>query len=171
MFQIEIDGARAKLFVDAMRELPRDLQREIADAVKKGATAVAQTARQLLRKKKGPPASRPGDPPALDTGVLARSIRTRKARRDGSAYRIFAAQPYALFLEKGTETGGVRRTPRKRERIAMGIARRTVRFGGVERTKPRPFLTTALAERQADTTDFIAEAVARALDLAGKRAQ
>lgn len=154
---IGYDGEEANELVKALRRLPAALRKNIAAAVKEGASIVADDARELLRKttargrryKVGPltvvlrgeqnDGSKPGGPPAQQSGELRRSIRVKRARRDGLAYAI-ETEAYALFLEEG----------------ASGPGRR--------RLEPRPFLSTALENNRAFLEAYIAEHVARAVD-------
>jgi hypothetical protein len=153
---IGYDGEEANALIKALRALPADLRKGIALAVRDGARAVADDARDLLsrtrakgkRYKVGPltaivvgganASSRPGEPPAQQSGELRRSLRVVKQRRDGLAYRV-ETEFYALFLEGGASGPGARRLER------------------------RPFLSVALEQRRDLIESLIAEQVARAL--------
>ncbi len=81
-------------------------------------------------------ASAPGQPPASETGTLARSIGVR-AFASGEGVRVTDSVFYALFLQAGAHGGGRLGRVGNKRRGKAGI--------GTARTlEPRPFLTTAL---------------------------
>jgi hypothetical protein len=153
---IGYEGEAAAALVNLLRVLPNELRKNIALAVRDGARAVAEDARDLLsrtrakgrRYKVGPltaiivgganASSRPGEPPAQQSGELRRSLRVVKHRRDGLAYRI-ETEFYALFLEGGASGPGARRLDR------------------------RPFLSVALEQRRDMIEAILAEQIERAL--------
>ncbi|HYE49586.1 MAG TPA: HK97 gp10 family phage protein [Azospirillaceae bacterium] len=124
---ITVDTGEAERVLAALSKLPRAVRRQVGDAVRQSAQDVAREARAILRsgRAKGEP-SAPGHAPARQSGVLARSIRVRRSRRDGLAYSV-ASEFYGRFLEIGAERGAK---------------------GG--RLDPRPFLTLA-RDRRAET--------------------
>ena len=103
-------------------------------------------ARQYLRGKFA--ASAPGQPPASVTGTLKRSGRVRPFKSgDGVAVRFNAF--YAAMLEGGARGGG----PGKRFRARRG------KPGLARVLRPRPFLSTAMAERRASIDRRVKAAV------------
>lgn len=119
---------------------------------------VAATARQLVRSgsrsglKYGPrAASAPGEPPASRTGQLARSIKV-KVGRSGESVSVRDTAFYALFLEGGAKGGGKEGTRNKKGRAAT---RRVL--------EPRPFLSTALRQDEADISVRLYDALANGI--------
>ncbi len=98
-FELDISGAsrgilRVADFPDLAREPIRRVLKDVAEAVRADAAASISRAGR----------SRPGQPPAMDSGALLRSLRTRLARsrkRDERAYAI-APEFYGFMLESGT---------------------------------------------------------------------
>jgi len=98
-FELDISAAsrgilRVADFSDLAREPIRAVLKEVAEAVRADASASISRAGR----------SRPGSPPASDSGALLRSLRTRLARsrkRDERAYAI-APEFYGFMLESGT---------------------------------------------------------------------
>jgi phage gpG-like protein len=134
--RINVDTSEAEAVARVIKHLPRDLKRELTVALRKSATAVARKTRRLLRSQRRG-RSRPGQPPARQTGALARSIRTKKSR-SGLSYSITASVFYATVLEAGAEGAG---------------------RGRANRIEPRPFLTAALEDLEAENKERIAKAV------------
>ena len=126
--EIEIDDREARVVIAALRKIPRAMTRPLWAALRTSAQDVAGDTRRLLRGRRG--TSRPGEPPARRTGLLARSIRTRRGR--DFSYQILTRPDafHGRFLETGT------------------AERRTRRRGRRGRLEPRPFLTAALAARR-----------------------
>jgi hypothetical protein len=102
-------------------------------------------------KRGGYQASSPGAAPVSVTGTLAKSIKVLPFKSgEGVAVRDRAF--YALFLEKGAKGGG---------RIQRG-GKRVCGKGGIGQSRvllPRPFLDTALDQRQASIAARIKAAV------------
>lgn len=98
-FELDISGAsrgilRVADFPDLAREPIRRVLKDVAEAVRADAAASISRAGR----------SRPGQPPAMDSGALLHSLRTRLARsrkRDERAYAI-APEFYGFMLESGT---------------------------------------------------------------------
>jgi hypothetical protein len=126
---------------------------------------VAATARMLLRSKAGGgrvygrhQASAPGEPPALLSGKLARSIVVRMFK-SGEGVAIRSREFYALFLEKGAKGGGNVRggakftlKSRLKKRLkGEGVLRQTASSKRLSTRvlEPRPFLDVALDRNQA----------------------
>ena len=86
-------------------------------------------------------ASLPGQPPATATGNLLRSISV-KVFRDGEGVAIRDSAPEALWLEGGARGGG-------RLKRAGSFVRGGAGIGKTRVLAPRPFLSTALMEREA----------------------
>ena len=114
-------------------------------------------------------ASAAGQPPALITGTLKKSIRVRPFK-SGEGVAVRTNKFYALFLEDGAKGGG-----RKGARpVGPPVFRHGKRVrGGRAGTKtgrvlePRPFLTAALTQREASLSARIEAAVLQ--DVAFKR--
>ena len=118
---------------------------------------VAATARMLLRSKAGGgrvygrhQASAPGEPPALLSGKLARSIVVRMFK-SGEGVAIRSREFYALFLEKGAKGGGNVRGGAKFKVATSGRRRQTASSKRLSMRvlEPRPFLDVALDRNQA----------------------
>jgi hypothetical protein len=130
---IEVDTSDPGAVLRTLGKLPTDLKRGVSEALRQSAQATAAETRALLRgsanagfgQKVEGVVSAPGQAPASQTGLLRRSIRVRRGRRDGLSW-IVSSEFYGRFLEVG--------------------ARRGPRGGTLD---PRPFLTTAKA-KQAD---------------------
>jgi hypothetical protein len=106
-------------------------------------------------------ASLPGQPPASWSGTLANSIRS-KPFRGGDGVLIRDAAFYALMLEAGAKgaTGTGRKGARARRNATSRRAGiRSILPSGNGILAPRPFLSSALAEREGS----IAERVKRAI--------
>jgi len=126
---------------------------------------VGAVARALIRRSQGGgttyskpgggryQASTPGQPPVNRTGALATSIKV-KAGRGGDSVSIRDTQFYALFLENGAKGGqgsgkkGVKGKRNKRGAVSSGRV-----------LEPRPFLSTALAQRESSIGDRVRSAV------------
>lgn len=122
--QIEVDDREARMVIDALRKIPRAMSRPLWDVLRKGAGEVAADTRAMLRRQSRAPSS-PGEPPARQSGLLARSIRTRRGRF--YSYAVLT-QPDA-FHGRFLETGAAERRTRRGENRG--------------RLEPRPFLTAA----------------------------
>jgi hypothetical protein len=148
---VTVDTAGAKQLVDALRTLPPELRRRVSAALRQNAQALAVEARSLLRaganagfgERVDGVASPPGGPPATQTGLLRRSIRVVRGRRDGLGYRVVTPF-YARFLEVGAERG---------------------RRGGT--LDPRPFLTIARERQARAAADRVAAAIRGVLEGVG----
>lgn len=156
--KIDLDTRQAKRLTSALNRAPRAMNKQLLEALRLTAKDVAQDTRRLLRQNRRGP-SQPGQPPARVTGLLAKSIRFRRARsRDRGAllaYNIFAHKDtfYARFLELGAGSGFTRQLPRGRNRLR---ARRSAVSWNLE---PRPFLTKA----REDNADVYQRRVAQAI--------
>lgn len=104
-------------------------------------------------------ASAPGEAPAAPTGTLERSLKVLPFK-SGEGVAIRARVFYALFLENGAKGGGRMRRGGVRVRGKAGI-------GTARVLDARPFLTTALDERQNSIAARIRAAVVD--DIAFKR--
>jgi hypothetical protein len=109
--EVTVEAAEARVLLAAIRGLPADLRREIAKEVGGLLRDVAAETRRLLGSRRGrrragarTAVSAPGEPPARQTGALARSIRIRK-HRGGMSGRVVSLLFKSRFLETGTQTG------------------------------------------------------------------
>lgn len=120
---IRIDNAKAMRLAD--------------DKIRLGLITAGETARQLLDQELRQPgkgelrpggmsrASRPGDPPAPDTGALRRSLATELSRKaDGLVMEVSANKEYAAPLEFGTE----KMKPRPFMSLLLGKYRTAIRL-------------------------------------------
>ncbi|MCI1439820.1 MAG: hypothetical protein LKH07_05040 [Acetobacter peroxydans] len=99
-------------------------------------------------------ASAPGQAPVSVTGALARSIRARLLKgRYRDVESIRDTEFYAKFLEAGASGG----RPGQRNQRARG----KTYVSGKRVLKPRPFLSTALAQRAPDIRRRLADAAIR----------
>lgn len=159
-------------------------QKLLRQTLRTAGNEVAATARSLLRKSAGGgriyngpgggaakyrggyqqgryQASVAGQVPARITGTLARSIRVRPFR-SGLGVAIRDSAFYALFLQFGASGGG--------RSFSGGTEGRRYRRGrsGVGKTREmaaRPFMTVALAARQASLLPRIQEAAREGIRL------
>jgi hypothetical protein len=147
--RIEVDVRQARAVNDALRKIPRAMTRPIWEVLRTGARDVAGDARRRTRSGRGP--SAPGQPPARASGLLSRSIRTRRGR--DFSYQILTAPEayYGRFLETGT-TERISRRPRARR----------------GRLEPRPFLTAALDARKDEVFARLAATINRVLEDAAR---
>jgi hypothetical protein len=109
--EVTVEAAEARVLLAAIRALPADLRREIAKEVSASLREVAAETRRLLGSRRGrrragarAAVSAPGEPPARQTGALARSIKTRR-NRGGLSGRVTSIVFKSRFLETGTKTG------------------------------------------------------------------
>lgn len=134
---------------------------------------IAAVTRKLIRMaskgKKG--ASKPGQPPHSQSGLLLKSIKAktwRKQGADGVSIRDMAY--YALFLQVGAKGGGGDTHNKAnilkagetnwRGRVLRGQNR--MKAGAVNKARillPRPFLSVALDQRKVSIQERIQEAV------------
>lgn len=160
-----------------------DLLAQAEESFKKNARrALTQSAQVLLRhvqyqlrrtkpagRRRGKgrnPASSPGEPPAYQTGKLARSwkrLRTRLRRGYGSS-GVTSSEKAAFALEYGETIGsrtakrvGGRRGRNTVNKLMRGLAAAGV--GKVWRVAPRPYLKRALAESEDEVTRILREVV------------
>ncbi len=147
--KVTVDDRQAKRAIRALNAAPRRMTSEILRALREASRDVAKETRVLLRKSRGQ-ASKPGQPPARQTGTLAKNIRFRRAR--GLAYNVLVARDgyYGKFHETGTEE-------------------RSSKRGRRGRLEPRPFLTAAREDLDNDITDRIRGAIERSLREAAQR--
>ena len=97
-FGVSLDTSRAHRTIKLIEAMPREMKAGIAEVLRDEAKGAARDTRILLRQKRGRRASR-GEPPAVQTGKLARSIGFKRGRRDGLSYVVQAREFYARFLE------------------------------------------------------------------------
>ena len=108
-FKIEVDISEGMRAVKAINRMPKALTKELSKEVRDSAKAVAAETRKLLRgsgrgsKRGRRGTSAPGQPPARQTGALARSIRFRRGGRSGLSYLVEAREFYGKFLETGPQ--------------------------------------------------------------------
>lgn len=150
MTHIVIDDDQAQRTLRIIGGIYPRLAPELRTALRESARDVAARTRAILRRKiRGP--SAPGEPPARDSGDLARSIRFRSDRRRLVA-SVRANQFYGRFLETGR-------------------SRRRRRGGGlVGAMAPRPFISTAMDDRAEATRERLARAIGDLLDRTAREA-
>lgn len=154
--KLSLETKRARRTARGLRQLPAAIRKEITVALRGEARATARLARRIVRDK--------GQRPVSRTGRLAKSIRVRSVRRArGLAVRLVSLDhptrgPVALWLEKGTERGGRRRT------VGRGRARRSVRLGGAGHAPAYPFLSASAEQRSPQRAAAVGGAVERALN-------
>lgn len=101
-------------------------------------------------------ASAPGQPPARVTGTLARGLVVRPFH-SGEGVAIRDRAFYSTFLEGGASGGGrIKKRGGRRVRGRSGV-------GKSRELAPRPFLSVALANREASIAGRIAESVNRGI--------
>jgi len=94
------------------RKMPRmmtEIATKYANRVKRLMRDSPATGRIYKRGRKVHQASAPGEPPAPDTGNLARSVRWRVREYEGGLWvaEVGSTLPYALYLEFGAARGVV----------------------------------------------------------------
>jgi hypothetical protein len=148
----------------------------LRQTLRSAGTEIAAVAKALIRGSHGGgrkygrhTASAPGQPPASLSGDLASSIKVRPWR-NGEGVSIRDTEFYALFLEKGAKGGG----GDTRNKANMHLAgtfdwrkgkirtKNRMKKSAISQTRvlaPRPFLTTALEQRQQGIADRVRAAV------------
>jgi hypothetical protein len=157
-----------------------DLLKQADDSFKKNARrALTQSSQVLLRsvqyqlrrtkpggRSRGRnPASAPGEPPAYQTGRLAKSwkrLRTR-LRRGYASSGVTSSEKRAFALEYG-EVIGVRKVGKagsRRRRTFNALVRGLANFGvgNLYRVAPRPYLKAASDDAEPEITRILTEVV------------
>lgn len=161
MIKLEVQVSSAGLIVNEKKQLKKLMRQAGAE--------VASVARALIRRSEGGgrtyyrdgkkyQASAPGAAPGSVSGALLRGIKVRPFK-SGEGVAIRDTEFYALMLEGGAKGGG--RKGGKKARNRRGVAQ-TSRV-----LMPRPFLSAALAQRQASLGLRIRNAIMS--DIAFKR--
>jgi hypothetical protein len=137
-------------------------KKRVRQVLSRAGQEIAAVARRKVRRAVGGgrqygahQASAPGEAPVNLSGKLAASIRARPFK-GGDGVMIRDTELYALFLEKGAKGGGVKGRRNSRSRKG-GVT--TVLAKGSRVLLPRPFLSTALAERQASIEQRVKDAI------------
>ncbi len=107
--------------------LTRSVKFKVDEALDDASDDLADEIRRLISKPGGGIASKPGEPPRLQTGELHESIEIRKTK-DGRL--VGSPLVKAFWLERGTQ------------QFEFSEGEIETDFGGIE---PRPFLRPALA--------------------------
>jgi len=148
MPEVTADTANAERLTKAIATLPKRFTADLDKAVKEAANDLARETRTVLRSagrrrtKGAAKPSAPGAAPAVQTGLLARSVRVRKGRRrrDDINWRV-ATVFYGRFLEVGANRGAE---------------------GG--KLLPRPWATIARRKQAPRYVERVAEAIGRVLE-------
>jgi hypothetical protein len=139
-----------------LRAVLRAAGREVAAAARAAIRATQGGGRLYEVRRSGGlelhQASAPGQPPASLTGALAQSIRVQ-ARDDSVVVR--ETQFYGKFLETGAHGGA----PGRRNRRLRQAGLTTIFPVGVRVLEPRPYLSAALAQREASIEERIKASV------------
>jgi hypothetical protein len=153
-----------------LEKLAAKLVRPVQQAVEAGAMLVESTAKRSIQQpghghvyEKYKPrrthrASKPGDPPASDTGALVASIH-RRGLADKLTYVVGTGLDYGLYLEFGAVI------PTKAARGREGRMRKAD-IGGV--LHPRPWLFPAFERNKRRIVKLINTAARKALGKGGK---
>ena len=155
--RIEVDTREAERALKAFQRIPKGMNVHILAALQESAKGVAARTRVLLRQSKG--GSAPGQPPAKQSGDLAKAIRFRRAKSRSFgpqlAYIVFHSRDtfYGRFLELGTRE---RYTAHKRGRASRG------------KIEPRPFLSRAREELRSQELARLQAAIERTLEEAAR---
>lgn len=138
----------------ALRDFTSKLQRRyLSRALRAGAKVIQAEARSLIQNR---------------TGLLARSIVVRSARRDGAASRISvgvrkggkkSSAFYARYVELGTRAHEI-----KPKRGALAINGRVVRAAKHPGSRAKPFLRPALERSPQRIIDAFAAELRRQID-------
>ena len=136
----------------ALRKTFRQTGAEIAALAKR---KIRQSGTGLRR-----PRSLPGGPPASLTGTLIRSIRVI-AFKSGEGVAVRATAFYAVMLEGGAQGGEGSNSGRGKKNAYQkrGRVRSRVSVVGRRVLLPRPFLSTALDEREASLGKRVQDAI------------
>ena len=159
MIKLDVAVSGAALFVFEKRALKKLMRQAGAE--------VAATARSLIRRSAGGgrvyirdgrryQASQPGAAPVKLSGSLLRGIKVSPFR-SGEGVAVRDAEFYALFLEGGAKGGGKGMASRNKAGSGRGKSRTAVTTNRV--LLPRPFLSAALASRQASLGQRIRDAI------------
>ena len=173
--QVTVQGGRLELDKKLLRATMRAAGTEVASAARKLIRGTGGGAKLRGGRRK---ASAPGQPPASQTGALASSIKVRVFKSgEGVAIRDVARSgpnhdgaPYALFLEKGAKRGGGNTRDKANILLAGEVGRRgrilrsknRLKAGAISQTRvlqPRPFLSVALASREASIAERVADSI------------
>lgn len=149
-------------------------KKNLRRVLREAANTVAREARTLTRNAAGGGraystpktiskgihyASAPGEPPAMLTGMLNRSI-TTKIGKGGESISIRDNQFYAKFLEVGAKGGAGNRTKGgKGKRNVKATKNRQGAVSSSRVLEPRPFISRALDDQKAEIERKILEAV------------
>lgn len=108
--------------IDLADELEEEFHAEAMEAVGEAADIVLADVKQRLSRRRGPEASPPGEPPALQEGDLLRSYRrvTPKVRGRVATSGIYSRHPGANRVEFGAvDRRGIRTLARPHVRPAF----------------------------------------------------
>jgi hypothetical protein len=125
------------------------MKKQLKVAMRRIGQEEAKKVRALLRS---PGPSKPGEPPALDTGNLAKNVKSRVGK-DGTSVAIYDSVYYDKFLESGTTGGGGKQIGEKdsvNPRTGRKTQRRQKNIRGVAQTirvqAPRPAISVQVAK-------------------------
>jgi hypothetical protein len=148
--------------IGLVRQADADFKKNARRLLRSSSDVLLKHVQFQLRRRKGPEPSRPGEPPAMQTGRLAKSfkrLRVRLRRGYGSA-GVTTDHTGAYALEVGeARVGratfaitGSRRARRGVNKLARALA--PLAGVGVYRVAPRPYLDPA-SEEAAPQIDMI----------------
>ena len=141
-FEVAVDLGQARRAVKAIELMPRALTKALSVEVRDSAKAVAVETRKLLRgggrkSRRGRRAtSSPGQPPARQTGALAKSIRFRRGSRSGLSYVVLSDVGAVAAAARGKSGGSLSSSQ-------TDFYARFLETGTNRGLQPRPFLTLA----------------------------
>ena len=163
---VTVEGGRLELDKKLLRATMRAAGSEVL-GVARGLIRGTGAGGKLYRGRK---ASAPGTPPVNRTGALAAGLKVKVfksgegvAIRDTARSRTGSGAPYALFLEKGAKGGGgdtsnpANFLPGRNARGRRRMKRSAISQKRV--LQPRPFLSVALASREASIAQRVAESI------------
>ena len=162
---LKIDVPRWALEYD--KKATRQIMRSAGNEVAALARSIIRHAKGSGRVYDGVAASAPGEAPVSRSGELAASIKV-KIIRGGMGVSVRDAVHYALSLEAGAHGGGGNTTAsnlRKAGSVARGRygstlgANRQIAKSNTRVLLPRPFLSTALEQRENSIAERIRASV------------
>lgn len=131
-------------------------------ALKRSSDELLKHVQYQLRRRRGPTPSAPGEPPAMQTGKLAKSFKRLrvKLRKGYGSSGVTSDHPGAYVLEWGSTVAsraamkiGGRRGRRLANAFLRGLA--PIIGGGVWRVAPRPYLGPASEEADPEITRIL----------------
>ena len=149
--------------IDLVQQADADFKKNARRALTQSSQVLLRYTQFYVRRQRGPNPSAPGEPPAMQTGKLAKSfkrLRTRLRKGYGSA-GITSSEPYSYMLEYGTTVVahkiGNKKLRGRANRLLRGFGR--VLGNAVYRVAPRPYLKPAQDDAEPEVTRILTEVI------------